>query len=87
MHFCSSRCADNDSKAGSTSSELYWNRIEDAEVNSKVAGFLFIAICVVLAVLLLTRTIGIITSGAVFAIVLALLGGRAAQIRSWGRAE
>jgi Flp pilus assembly protein TadB len=41
----------------------------------KTAGFLFLAICILLAVLLLTGTISSITSGCVFAVALVILGG------------
>ena len=45
-------------------------------MDRQVAGLLFLGVCVVLAVLLLTRTIGIVASGAIFAIALVLLGSR-----------
>jgi len=45
-------------------------------VDSKLAGLLFLGVCIVLAVLLLTRTIGIVVSGAIFAVALVLLGSR-----------
>ena len=44
-------------------------------MNGKVARLLFFGACAVLAVLLLTRTIGIVVSGAVFAVALVVLGG------------
>ncbi len=42
----------------------------------QMAGILFLSVCVVLAVLLLTRTIGIVAGAALFAVALALLGSR-----------
>jgi len=45
-------------------------------VDRKVAGFVFLAVCIVLAILLLTRTISIVASSALFAVALVLLGGR-----------
>lgn len=43
-------------------------------MKGKTAGFVFLGICVILAVLLLTRAITPILSGTVFAIALILLG-------------
>lgn len=45
-------------------------------MDNKVAGLVFLGVCIVLAVLLVTRTIGIVVSGAVFAVALVLLGSR-----------
>ena len=45
-------------------------------VDRKVAGLVFLGVCIVLAVLLVTRTIGIVVSGALFAVALVLLGSR-----------
>ena len=47
-------------------------------MSSKVARLLFLSICVVLAVLLLTRTIGTVASALIFAVALVVFGGRAA---------
>ena len=44
-------------------------------MNGKVARFLFLGVCVVLAALLLIRAISIVVSGAVFAVALVVLGG------------
>lgn len=44
-------------------------------MNGKIAGFVFLGICVILAALLLTKTIAPMQSGTVFAIALVLLGG------------
>ena len=43
-------------------------------MKNKTAGILFLGVCVVLAILLLTRTITIITSGIIFAVTLVALG-------------
>jgi uncharacterized membrane protein len=43
-------------------------------MKGKTAGFLFLAVCVILAVLLLTSAITPVVSGTVFAFVLAALG-------------
>lgn len=40
----------------------------------KTAGILFLAICVVLAILLLTKTISSTVSGSIFALALIVLG-------------
>ena len=40
----------------------------------KTAGILFLAICVVLAILLLTKTISSTVSGSIFALALIILG-------------
>ncbi len=45
------------------------------EMKGKVAGFLFLGICIILAALLLTNTITPLVSGCVFAVALATLGG------------
>lgn len=45
-------------------------------MDRKVAGLIFIGVCIVLAVLLVTRTIDIVVSGALFAVALVLLGSR-----------
>jgi hypothetical protein len=44
-------------------------------VNRKYAGLLFLSVCIILAVLLVTNTISSITSGIIFAIALILFGG------------
>ena len=43
-------------------------------MNRKPAGLLFLGVCVALAVLLLTRTIPPVVSGAVFALALVTFG-------------
>jgi len=50
----------------------------------KTAGFLFLAICLVLAILLLTRTITPLVSSYVFAIALVVLGGLSVGFRKDG---
>ncbi len=50
--------------------------MSEVAVTRQVAGLLFLGVCVVLAVLLLTRTIGIVATGAIFAVALVLLGSR-----------
>lgn len=44
-------------------------------MKGKTASFIFLGVCVILAALLLTKTITPIQSGTVFAIALVLLGG------------
>jgi hypothetical protein len=44
-------------------------------MNKKTAGLIFAGICLIIAALLLTDTIGPITGAITFAISLALLGG------------
>ncbi|MBZ5553792.1 MAG: hypothetical protein LAO21_13800 [Acidobacteriia bacterium] len=44
-------------------------------MNKKIAAYLFLGICLILAVLLLTKTITLLTSSYVFAIALVVLGG------------
>lgn len=44
-------------------------------MKSKTASFVFLGVCVILAALLLTKTITPMLSGTVFAIALVLLGG------------
>ena len=43
-------------------------------MNRKSAGFVFLGICIILAILLLTHTISSTTSGIIFAIALVLFG-------------
>ncbi|HUI29932.1 MAG TPA: hypothetical protein VLX91_06915 [Candidatus Acidoferrales bacterium] len=40
----------------------------------RITGFSFLGVCVVLAILLLTKVISIITSGAIFAVALVTFG-------------
>ena len=42
----------------------------------KTARLVFLGVCVVLAVLLITRTISIVVSGVLFAVALVLLGSQ-----------
>jgi hypothetical protein len=44
-------------------------------MNKKTAAYLFLGICLILAILLLTKTITPLTSSYVFAIALVVLGG------------
>ncbi|MGD0337826.1 MAG: hypothetical protein ABSB78_03460 [Bacteroidota bacterium] len=44
-------------------------------MSRKTAGFLFLVICIILAILLLAGTITPIASGCIFAVALVLLGG------------
>jgi len=44
-------------------------------MNNKTAAYLFLGICSILAILLITKTITILTSSYVFAIALVVLGG------------
>jgi len=55
--------------------------VKESTLKGKPAGLLFLAVCVVLAVLLLTRTITPILSGTVFAVALAVLGALSAGFR------
>jgi hypothetical protein len=50
-------------------------------MNRKTAAFIFVGICVVLAVLLLFGIIGPMVGGSVFAIALVLLGGASSGFR------
>ncbi len=50
-------------------------------MKSKIAGFVFLGISVILAVLLLAQAITPILSGTVFAIALILLGGLSGGFR------
>ena len=50
-------------------------------MNGKTAAFIFVGVCVVLAILLLFRVISPVVSGSVFAIALVLLGGASAGFR------
>ena len=43
-------------------------------MKKNTAGLLFLAICIVLAILLLTKTISSIVSGSIFALALIILG-------------
>jgi len=43
-------------------------------MNRKTAAFLFLGVCLILALLLLTKTISPIISGFIFAVVLILFG-------------
>ncbi len=43
-------------------------------MNQKITGLLFLSICIVLAILLLTKMISSTTSGGIFAVALILLG-------------
>ncbi len=44
-------------------------------MKDKTAGYIFLAICFILAILLLTKVIDYFLSGSIFAIALILLGG------------
>jgi hypothetical protein len=44
-------------------------------MNGKTAAFIFVGVCIVLAILLLFGVIGPLVSGSAFAIALVLLGG------------
>ncbi len=54
-------------------------------MDGRVAGLVFLGVCVVLATLLLARVITPVISGSVFAIALALLGGVSRGFRRRGR--
>jgi hypothetical protein len=43
-------------------------------MNRKYAGFIFLGICILLAILLLTRLISPLVSGCLFAVALVVLG-------------
>lgn len=43
-------------------------------MNGRLAGRIFLGLCLILAVLLATNTIGFLTSGSIFAVALILLG-------------
>jgi hypothetical protein len=44
-------------------------------MNRRLAGILFLAVCIALALLLLTGTIPFLVSGGIFAVALVLFGG------------
>ena len=44
-------------------------------MNKKIAAPLFLGICLILAILLFTKTITVVTSSYIFAIALVVLGG------------
>jgi hypothetical protein len=44
-------------------------------MSGKIAAFLFVGVCAILAILLVTGLIGPILSGSLFAVTLVLLGG------------
>jgi len=44
-------------------------------MNGRTAGFLFLGVCIILAILLLTKTISSTVSGALFAVALIIFGG------------
>jgi uncharacterized membrane protein len=44
-------------------------------MNGRTAGLIFLLICIMLAILLLTKTITSMVSGIIFAIALVMLGG------------
>ena len=50
-------------------------------MNGKLAGLLFLGVCVVLAALLLTQAITPTTGSALFAVVLVVLGGLSGGFR------
>jgi len=50
-------------------------------MNGRVAGLSFIAVCLILAALLLTGVIGRTTSASVFAVALVVLGGASRGFR------
>jgi len=50
-------------------------------MNGKTAAFLFVGVCVILAILLSSGIIGPLFSGSIFAIALALLGGMSGGFR------
>lgn len=54
-------------------------------MSGRIAGIIFLLICVILAILLLTKTISSITSAGIFAVALVILGGLSRGFR--GRAK
>jgi uncharacterized membrane protein len=50
-------------------------------MNGNIAAFLFLGVCVILAILLLTDAIGPLLSGSIFAVALVLLGGLSGGFR------
>ena len=50
-------------------------------MNKRTAAFIFVGVCIVLAILLLFGVINPVVSGSVFAIALVLLGGASAGFR------
>lgn len=43
-------------------------------MKNRTAGLLFLGVCIILAILLLTKTITMIVSGAIFAVALVIFG-------------
>lgn len=48
--------------------------ISETKMKNRVASSLFLGVCVIVAILLITKIINIITSGAIFAIALIVFG-------------
>ncbi len=44
-------------------------------MSGQTAGLLFVGVCIVLAILLLTSSVSFVLSGCIFAVALVLLGG------------
>jgi hypothetical protein len=51
-------------------------------MKGKAAGFLFLGVCIILAVLLLAHIIAPIASGIIFAVALVVLGGLSRGFRN-----
>lgn len=54
-------------------------------MNGRTAGFSFLAVCVILAILLLTKTISSTVSGALFAVALIIFGGLSRGFKKSGK--
>jgi len=50
-------------------------------MDGKLAAFIFVGVCILLAILLLTGIVGPLTSGIVFAVSLVVLGGTSGGFR------
>ncbi len=53
-------------------------------MNGRPAGYVFLGVCIVLAILLLTRTITTTASAWIFAVALVILGGMSRGFRKGG---
>jgi len=59
---------------------------KDADkMDKRTAGFLFLGLCIILAILLLTSVITPLASGCIFAVALVLLGGFSRAFRKQGQ--
>ena len=48
--------------------------VHGSQMNNRTAGLLFLLVCIALSVLLITKVIGIVLGGIIFAIALVVIG-------------